>query len=102
LSDLNVLNRLAHMVAFEMHAGEIVESIWNALKSLYPDINNKDLLYFNIHVGGDDPAEAYHVDMTIRLLADIVSPDDKEEFLSKFKAAYGLHIDWCNKLVRAN
>ena len=94
--------RCAMMVAFEMHAGQMIEALWNALASELK-LNKDDLIYFKIHVGGDDPGEVYHIKMVQKLLNSIVlesSDEAKKRFYSSFIHAYQLNIDLCDSICK--
>ena len=97
LESLNHIRRCAFMVAFENHAGIMIDSLWSSLVKLYK-IDKDCLLYFKTHVGGEDPAEPYHIEMTERMVSEIV-PDEKcKEFVDEFVNAYSLNYDWCNHI----
>jgi hypothetical protein len=91
------LERSAMMVAFEMHAERMIQELWKSLSEAH-ELKKETLTYFEAHVGGDDPAEAYHVALTQRLVQDLISEKDMESFVSHFINAYRLNIDWCEKI----
>ena len=94
LESLDHIKRCAHMVAFENHAGIMIDAFWGSLSQCY-EVPKDDLLYFKIHVGGTDPGEPYHIEMTERIVSEIV-PDNKiDAFVGEFINAYGLNYDWC-------
>ncbi|MBB4380304.1 GFA family protein [Bradyrhizobium sp. SBR1B] len=98
LSSNDALVRCAHMVAFELHAAEMIQSLWISLACTFkarPD----DLEYFSGHVGGEDPAEKYHGEMTGRLTGELVQPNRRDRFLHEFQRAYGLSVQWCRDLL---
>ncbi len=51
-------------------------------------------------MGGDDPAEPYHVQMTSRMIAKVVSEAQIADFLKAFEAAYALNYSWCQKITQ--
>ncbi len=97
-SDLNPVIRCAHMVAFECHADVIIQNLWQVICDNF-DVNPDKLTYFKIHVGSDDPAEAYHVAMTKEMIKHIVSPNDEILFLTTAKESIKIHLDWAEKLA---
>lgn len=98
LSSLDHIVRLAHMVSFELHAHTMISALWESLIHVFGNPAQK-LPYFMLHVGGEDPAERYHVEMTQRLIEEIVKPSQREAFESLFKKAYALNQQWCTALV---
>jgi hypothetical protein len=99
LSSLCHVSRVAYMVSFETHANKMIDALWHSISHHFDTEKNK-LRYFHTHVGGDDPAEAYHVEMTNKLIAEIVDEDQRETFINHFRDAYRLHSDWCKALTR--
>ena len=98
LSSKDSLVRCAYMVAFELHAADMIQSLWTTLAKAFkaqPD----DLEYFRSHVGGEDPAEKYHGEMTGRLIGELVQPDRTDRFLNEFLGAYRLSVQWCRDLI---
>jgi hypothetical protein len=87
------VERVAFMVAFEQHAGTMIEALWRSINAIFQPTD--DLIYFETHVGGDDPAEAYHIAMTTRMIERIVDSSETARFLESFYEAYRLNIDWC-------
>jgi hypothetical protein len=98
LASIDVVARCAHMVAFELHAGVMIDALWGAVAGASP-LPRDELDYFATHVGGDDPAEVYHIEMTQRLIERVVPLAERERFHASFLAAYALHVDWCQALV---
>ncbi|MDA9523344.1 hypothetical protein XI06_24435 [Bradyrhizobium sp. CCBAU 11434] len=99
LSSKDPLVRCAYMVAFELHAADMIQSLWITLVKTFkarPD----DLEYFRSHVGGEDPAEKYHGEMTSRLIGELVPADRSAHFLDEFDRAYRLSLQWCRDLLR--
>ena len=101
LSTLCPIERVAYMVGFETHANRMISALWDSLVKKYLLEKNK-LAYFHTHVGGDDPAEAYHVEMTNKLINKIVSPDKIDLFTSLFIKAYRANHEWCKALTNYN
>lgn len=98
LGSTDVVVRCAHMVAFELHAGAMIDALWGSIAAVSA-LPREQLQYFALHVGGDDPAEVYHVEVTQRLIEHVVPPSQRERFRASFLSAYALHIDWCRALV---
>ena len=98
LSSTCAMTRVAYMVSFENHANCMITALWQSITNHFK-IEKKRLVYFLTHVGGDDPAEAYHVEMTRKLISKIIPEDETESFSMKFKDAYSLHSNWCKALV---
>ena len=94
LSAVDPVQRCASMVSFEMHAGRMIEALWASLQTLFADKASR-LKYFNAHVGGADPAEAYHIEMTQKMIAALVPTHRHDEFIALFEKAYGQHVAWC-------
>jgi hypothetical protein len=63
-------------------------------------VEKRRLVYFATHVGGDDPAEQYHVEMTARMIREVVPHGDRERFLDAFRTAYARNVEWCASLTR--
>ncbi|MFI0435082.1 MAG: hypothetical protein ACH350_05075 [Parachlamydiaceae bacterium] len=96
------IERCATMVAFEMHAGQMIEALWNALHSLYPHHAKDSLQYFQVHVGGDDPQEEYHKMLTQKMVDSAISFEKKRVFLEAFKEKYENNFSWCATLCDVN
>ncbi|MGY3443347.1 hypothetical protein ACVW17_003348 [Bradyrhizobium sp. USDA 4473] len=99
LSSIDPLIRCAYMVAFELHAAEMIQVLWSTLTRIF-DVQAGDLEYFRSHVGGDDPAEKYHGEMTSRLVRELVPVDRNVRFMGEFNQAYQLNVQWCRDLLR--
>jgi hypothetical protein len=97
LSAEDPVERVAYMVAFEMNAERMISGLYESLKNLFPLTINK-LKYFEVHVGGDDPAEAYHIDTTSRLIASVVDDTNRGHFLHCFSTACAINRDWCESI----
>ena len=96
LESANHIKRCAYMVSFENHAGIMIDALWQSLTNLFK-IEKDDLIYFKTHVGGADPAEPYHIEMTEKMVAEIVSLKT-DDFADKFLEGYRLHYDWCQSI----
>ncbi|MGY3533281.1 hypothetical protein ACVILK_003132 [Bradyrhizobium embrapense] len=99
LSAKDPVVRCAYMVAFELHAAEMIQALWTTTVKTF-DTRPDDLEYFRSHVGGEDPAEKYHGEMTSRLIGELVSADCNGRFLDEFDRAYRLNLKWCQDLLR--
>lgn len=98
LSSLCSITRVAYMVSFENHANRMIQALWDSISQKF-DLDKKRLSYFLTHVGGDDPAEAYHVAMTHELISKIVPVEKADVYHAQFMQAYKLHINWCADIV---
>ncbi|EOH6072345.1 hypothetical protein WS98_12145 [Burkholderia territorii] len=92
------LERCANMVAFELHANAMIDALWASTSRCY-GVDRQGLVYFQCHVGGDDPAEAYHVEMTRRMIQLLVSDDEIPEFAVRVAQAVSDNVSWCAALV---
>lgn len=100
LGSSDPVNRCAMMVAFEMHAGEMIEALWKALQELHPEKDKDSLNYFKVHVGGDDPQEEYHKQLTQKMVSRCVPIEEKERFLKCFENCYALNFNWCAAICK--
>lgn len=98
LSSLCHINRVACMISFEHHANIMIAELWNSITKKF-SVEKKQLSYFMLHVGGDDPAEKYHVAMTKNLIDKVILPSEQDSFIDKFKKNYELHYNWCNEIL---
>ena len=101
LSSPNHIERVAYMVAFEMNAATMIQGLYDSLKRLFGP-NAQSLTYFEAHVGGNDPAEIYHIDMTSRLIERLVADHDMVSFLNHFEKACELNSHWCEQIKIKN
>jgi len=97
LSAKDPLRRCATMVAFEVHAERMITALWASVAEL-TKLDRDRLRYFAVHVGGADPAEAYHVAMVGRMLDALVQPEDFDRFFEFFAEAYADNIEWCEAI----
>jgi len=98
LSSSDDIQRCAAMVSFELHAERMITELWESVQKICEVEKNK-LRYFAAHVGGDDPAEAYHVKMTESLI-EMLTLGKSDHFEKTFLDIYQLHINWCQSLVK--
>lgn len=98
LSSQDDVKRCATMVGFEAHAERMITALWERISEICPEINKDELIYFRTHVGGEDPAEPYHVAMTSGMVETTVPIERRAEFLAEFKKAYQLNFDWCKSI----
>jgi hypothetical protein len=91
------VERCAAMVAFEHHAHVMIEGLWGSLTTLF-GAEKSELTYFRVHVGGDDPAERYHVDMTRRLIDLMVPRESIPRFVESFTECFKSHLVWCEAI----
>ncbi len=99
LSSLEPVVRCASMVAFETHAGQMINALWESISALC-HLENDSLSYFKTHVGGTDPAEPYHIKMTAGMIEKIVSETQIAAFLKAFEIAYSLNYSWCRSICQ--
>jgi len=97
LSSVDAIKRVASMVSFEAHANQMITSLWKTISEKF-SFSPKSLTYFVMHVGGDDPAEAYHVEMTQKLIDKIVDKENEGIFISHFEKFYARHMKWCHDI----
>ncbi len=99
LSNFNPTIRCAHMIAFESHANLMLNSLWSSLGAILPSEKN-NLIFFLMHVGGSDPAEAHHVEMTQQMISRMVPEDELQQFYQVFREAFQLNSAWCEELLK--
>lgn len=92
------ITRVAMMVSFEAHAHNMIDALWDSLADRFSVPKNK-LSYFAVHVGGEDPAEPYHVEMTQLLIEKMVPEHEESTFREKLIDSYRLHAQWCTDVV---
>lgn len=97
-NNLNPVIRCAHMVAFEHHANAIIDSLWHSIGKQFK-VNLNKLTYFKTHVGGDQPAEAYHMAMTKKMINYIVKAVDQDLFINTALEAIDTHLNWSGKIA---
>jgi hypothetical protein len=100
LSSIDPTTRVAHMVGFERHANNMIAAVWARLSELF-DCDPDSLKYFRTHVGGDDPAEAYHVELTSRMVASTIPADEEGRFADEVVSAYRLSYEWSRQLTQS-
>ena len=98
LSSLDHVERISCMIAFENHAETMIKALWGSLSEAF-DIPKDELEYFKLHVGGDDPAEAHHVEMTNALTSRIVKDNEQAAFRAHLDFYYRLNLDWCRSIL---
>lgn len=98
LSSVDPTTRVAAMVGFERHANDMITALWQSIVQLF-GVKREELSYFDTHVGGDDPAESYHVDMTGRMIAEVITYENCDRLIDEAVAAYGLNFIWCEQLT---
>lgn len=54
--------------------------------------------YLYTQVGGDDRAEAYHIQMTKRMIQNTIYENDGQGFVDYFSDAYALNYNWCESI----
>jgi hypothetical protein len=97
LSHSGSLERCATMVAFELHAQRMISGLWGALAASN-QVQKDELSYFRIHVGGEDPAEPYHVALTCGMIERLVPAEQQARFLERFEARYAANVTWCRSI----
>ncbi|BBH54554.1 hypothetical protein [Fluviispira sanaruensis] len=99
LSDNDSIKRCATMVSFEVHANNMITSLWDSLANRYNFLIKNELKYFYNHVGGEDPAEQYHVKMTEEMIELIANNEEKRSlFIKYFTENYKFHTEWCEAI----
>lgn len=93
------VTRVSAMIAFESHANQMISALWGSLAKRF-DIDKNKLHYFYMHVGGDDPAEKYHVEMTRKLIQKTIPVAELPTFYEKFTHHYQLNSEWCRDVVK--
>jgi hypothetical protein len=99
LSSLDDLQRCACLVALEVHSEIMILALWNSIHKAFPEVDKDKLEYFYLHVGGNNPAEQYHVEMTERMIDEIVSTEDFPIFAEYLKKFYTLNVELCNHIL---
>lgn len=99
LESIDDVRRCACMVAFESHANLMIDSLWGAVSVLF-NVDKNRLPYFYVHVGGDDPAEAYHVAMVCAMIEKIVDSDKIDHFKNCFSEYWQSNIKWCSDVCK--
>jgi hypothetical protein len=99
LSDERDSRNVACMIAFEKHAHVVIEAVWDAINRIFGIPKDSRLKYFYEHVGGDAPAEEFHIEMVQRMIGDLVPEQGREEFLAACIAEYAASIRWCEAIV---
>lgn len=100
LASPDAVRRCATMVAFELHAARMIDALWGSLSDL-TGLPRERLQYFAVHVGGADPAEAYHVEMVSRMIDALVPAEASEHFFACFRKAYDDNVNWCESIKAA-
>lgn len=99
LSDARQNRNVAYMIGFECHAEAMISALWDAICLSFNLPHDEQLVYFWGHVGGHSPAEAVHVEMTRMMVAELVPPEQEEEFIKLCVEAYALNFHWCEALT---
>ncbi|HEY6434217.1 MAG TPA: hypothetical protein VIZ17_19755 [Acetobacteraceae bacterium] len=102
LSDPRRNRNVAYMIGFECHAQEMITALWDAVCSSFDLPQDERLVYFSGHVGGDAPAEAVHVEMTRKMVAELVPPDQRDEFIELCLEGYALNFHWCEAIAASS
>ena len=97
LSNVDPVTRISHMVAFEKHGEPMLNALWSCSANLF-NIEKDRLPYFKMHVGGEDPAEKYHVALTQRMISEVIKPGDLGRFIDEFEKAYAANFQWCEDI----
>ncbi|MBP0026828.1 hypothetical protein [Roseofilum sp. Guam] len=77
----------------------MINTLWSSIAKLC-SIEKDSLSYFQTHVGGDDPAEEYHVQMTRRMIEETILEHDAHRLVDYFKDAYALNFNWCEQIKK--
>jgi hypothetical protein len=98
LSEPRGNRNVAYMIGFECHAHAMIGALWAAICAAFAVPADERLVYFWGHVGGEEPAEAVHVEMTRMMVAELVPPERGAEFIELCLEAYGLNFRWCEAI----
>ncbi|WP_115330199.1 hypothetical protein [Legionella gresilensis] len=101
LSNRDAVIRCAYMVAFEMHAHTIIESLWAGIRRNF-NHNSNELIYFKTHVGEDDPAEAYHIEMVHKMLELVVGKEEEDKFQHHAMTALYESLNWSASISKVS
>jgi len=100
LNSTDPIVRCAHMVSFEAHAEVIIHALWDAICRVFI-CDKESLTYFNLHVGDEDPAEAYHVQMVSNLLNRLVNnTENLVKFLNESEHSINQVLEWSLKITK--
>jgi hypothetical protein len=99
LSDPRGNRNVAYMIGFECHAQAMIAALWEAVCAAFDLPQDERLVYFWGHVGGAEPAEAVHVEMTRMMVAELVPPERGEEFIALCLEAYARNFRWCEAIT---
>ena len=102
LSDARRNRNVAYMIGFECHAQKMISALWDAVCSSFSLPHDERLIYFWGHVGGDEPAEDVHVEMTRMMVAELVPPDRREAFIELCLKGYALNFHWCEAITTSS
>lgn len=98
LSDPRGNRNVAYMIGFECHAQAMIGALWEGIGAAFGLPRDERLVYFWGHVGGEEPAEAVHVEMTRMMVAELVAPARAEEFIGLCLEGYALNFGWCEAI----
>lgn len=98
LVSTDAVTRVAYMASFEAHAERMITGLRERLADLY-EVDKDELVYFRVHVGGDDPAEVYHVAMTAGMISRVVPQGRADDFVEQFEEAYAMHVRWSGSIA---
>jgi hypothetical protein len=99
LSEARRNRNVAYMIGFECHAQTMISALWDAICVSFDLPHDERLVYFWGHVGGDEPAEGVHVEMTRMMVAELVPPNKREEFIELCLEGYALNFHWCEAIT---
>jgi hypothetical protein len=99
LSDVRRNRNVAYMIGFECHAHAMINALWDGMCAAFELPQDERLVYFWGHVGGEEPAEDVHVEMTRMMVAELVPPEQGEEFIALCLEAYALNFHWCEAIA---
>jgi hypothetical protein len=102
LSNIDDIQRCAALVALEVHSEIMILALWDSVMRVFPEVERNTLEYFFLHVGGENPAEKYHVEMTELMIKEIVPEKDMNLFFLYFKHNYEMNIELCKSILASN
>lgn len=98
-SDQTKNRNVAYMITFEMHAYKMILAIWSAINRCFGMHKYSELQYFSRHIGGDSPAEALHIEMTLKMIDALISDEDREGFILTCTEGFTTNIRWCESIL---
>lgn len=102
LANIDDIKRCAALVALEVHSEIMIQTLWDSIMKAFPEADRNRLVYFFLHVGGDNPAEQYHVAMTEMMINEVVGTENLPLFFKYFREYYEMNINLCSQILESN